>query len=255
MSIIKNDIKLNGNDLNIKFRLDISDELFDYQQNINNTIYNTSNSLINPITDVECRRFANNIPVTIGFMFSGQTTFFDAGYSNSEISNSFFIVDYYDTFNVNNQTRLFRTYLTKINYNTTLGLPIYLIDNSTKNQLHTWYVPESYISSISGDTITGYTKFSFYSAKTGKISSFYNNDYVSSTTMEKFFFKTELNIINRTWKIITPSFPSIIAVEITGNDQYTNRLNNTIDSITKNKQAYPLNHLFDYRTREYLPID
>jgi len=44
-------------------------------------------------------------------------------------------------------------------------------------------------------TITGYTKFMFYNAKTGKVATFLNQENASSNNANRIFFEIELNIV------------------------------------------------------------
>ena len=64
------------------------------------------------------------------------------------------------------------------------------------------------------DTICfGYAKFSFFNAKYGITTLFFNSDNVSLTTPKKMFFEVELNRNDKTWKIISP-YSTIIAKQI-----------------------------------------
>jgi hypothetical protein len=196
--------------------------------------------------DAEEKRFKFNPDIsgtTIQFKFSGsfQSNFINAGFTQNEINqnsnnllNSFFILDFYDTYNVNTQIKIFTTYLTKVG-----KIPTYLIDNDNKNQLYCLYVPISYISGQTGTTVTGYTKFSFFNAKSGTTTLFYNEDNENFTTPERLFFKTELNLTGNTWRIITASYPTIKAKEIVNNALYVNRINSTYDNINNLQQTYP----------------
>ena len=71
-----------------------------------------------------------------------------------------------------------------------------------------------------------------------------NDDNSNLTTPEYLFFKTELNLKNKTWRIITPSIflnGAINAKEIINNNLYINRINNTYDKFNslaqKNTQS------------------
>lgn len=246
MSVMRNSIKLNGSTLNLKFSLNTNVQTFDSQESIDNLIDKTTNELINPIVDSECRRFKNEIPFTIGFTFSGGFDYLITGLTETELNNSFIILDYYDTYDTNNQVRKFTTYLTKIP-----KYPVFAINSIIENQLYYWYIPESYIGSLNDNNITGYIKFSFYNAKTGRVNIFYNADNEILTTSEKYFFRADLDISGRTWNIVTSSFPLVHAIELSASSSYGIRLNNSIDSKIIGKQDYPTNSIFNYLTREY----
>jgi hypothetical protein len=266
MSIIKETIRYNNQSLNLKIKLSSNDAFNGYQQEIDNLTTFTTNSLINPVTDIEMRRFKHytDINTTIRFQFyngiSYNTLFSFAGFTNEEIlgkslntQNSFFILDYYDSFDYYTQNKIFTTYLTKIaNSGTTTST--YLINPTSNNQFYRWYVPISYIESQTGTTVIGYVKFSFYNAKTGKIQIFYNLNNESLVTAEKMYFKTNLNLQNNTWQIISSTFPTITAKEYMYNTNklYTDRINDTFDNFENLKQDYPSGNTFNIVDGTYL---
>lgn len=255
---IKEKILNNGIDGHIKITLNSSDEFIGVQQEIDELTKFKSLDLVNPIVDEEKFRFKLNptIPVTrIEFQFSNIPDFLYAGFTQDEITgfttnikNSFFILDYYDSFNLNTQRKIFTTYLTKIGIE-----PIYNVSSNTSNQFYYWYVPKSYIDSNTGNTVTGYTKFSFYNAKTGGIIIFYNNDNIALTTPEKYYFKTELNLTNRTWKFFNSN---IIAIEqkYSGINNYNKKVDDTFNKQDLLKEMFPTGNSYNYKTNRYLDI-
>src|ERR1035437_3463685 len=251
MSIIKEKIRFDGRNMNFKFSLGSNDNFIGFQQEIDSLMQSTTNDLINPAIDAEERKFKlNPIPtntITLQFKFSNLSlmNFIAAGFTQNEIDqndtnllNSYFILDFYDTYNINTQTKIFTTYLTKIGKS-----PKYSI-GANNNQLYYLYVPISYINSQTGTTVTGYTKFSFFNAKNGITTLFYNKNNENFTTPEKLFFKTELNLINNTWKFITPSYPIIDVKEITNNALYIKKINDTYNNFDNLQQTYPSGNIF-----------
>jgi len=261
MYVKKERIKFNGDDMNLKISIGSNLEQVGQQQSINDLAKSTGESLINPIIDGEVRRFRYSVEdggITMKFYFyliNYQNAFETAGFTTNEIMtgdlnvlNSFFIMDFYDTFDTYTQTKFFTTYLTKIG-----TLPNYLIDYSSDydfNQLYYWNIPLSYLNKYTGDTITGYVKFSFFNSKTGKISLFYNkdndDDIVIRKTPEKMYFKTVLDLVNQTWLIDTPSFNNnyeMLAYELLPST-YVNRVNNTMNSFENKQQIYPSGNTF-----------
>lgn len=256
MSINKT-IKYNNIDLNIKFSLNELNGQVGYQQQINNEVTNTFQEIINPIVDGEVRRFkytSSNVAVSLEYYFySGSTTpqyntsFTYAGFNNSELStitanvlNSFFILDFYDTYDTYTQTKVFSSYLTKIN-----NIPKYRIYNDTSNQFYYLHIPQSYINAQTSSIVYGYVKYSFFNSKTGNIKLFYNYDNRNLTTPEKMYFKIKLDLINNTWTFDTTSFPIIKAYELPSTSIYVTKVNNTIDKFDNKKQIYPTGTLFD----------
>jgi len=263
MSIIKETIKFRNLDVNLKFTLSTNDDFLGYQQEIDNLTLATKEVLINPVNDTEVRRFnyrpdisATNIKFYFGV--SNVNTFLSAGFtateiatSNANLLNSFFILDFYDTFNSNTQTKVFTNYLTKVlgsNSNT----PNYKMYSDTVNQFYNWNMPLTYINSYTGTTVTGYTKFSFYNAKTGVISLFYNYDNAAMLTPQKMYFKTELNLTNRTWRFLGLSSNIAKAYQVTQTSAYATRVNNTVANFDNKKQIYPTGDTFQSSTGNYI---
>jgi hypothetical protein len=261
MSIIKNTVKFNNLDINLKFTLGTDDNFLGYQQEIDNLTTATKEELINPVVDAEVRRFKymfRNSPMNIKFYFgtSHNMSFVQAGFTVDEILtndkkllNSFFILDFYDTFDNNTQTKIFSTYLTKVlsGVNNTANYRIY---SDTVNQLYNWYVPLSYINAQTGTTVIGYTKFSFFNAKTGVIALFYNNSNAALLTPEKMYFKTELNLSDMTWSFLNTS--NAEAYQVSTTSAYVTKVNNTVDNFENKKQVFPTGSTFDYVTGTYV---
>jgi hypothetical protein len=276
MPIIRQIVKYNngsisGDTLNIKINLGSTDAFIGLQQEIDSMTSFTGIDLINPVTDGETRRFkyhSGSVKLNFKFYSSGignwYNNFLVPGFTATEIINhesnmnkSFFILDYYDSFDIYTQNRIFTMYLTKILREPPPYNSDYIINSTINNQFYRWHIPQSYIDELTGDTITGYVKFSFYNAKSGRIQLFYNSDNEALTTPEKFYFKTELNLINRTWQIITPSVTSIgeiIAKELpySTNQQYTDRVNDTFENFENIRQNYPSGSTFNYEDGHYL---
>jgi hypothetical protein len=259
MPIIREKLRSIGQNLSLRIGFDSNNDLLGYQQEIDNLSEVTTLDLVNPVIDVEERKFKLNPNVDTSvfsfYFYNGDynISFINAGFTQNEINargntilNSFFILDFYDTYDVNTQTRIFRTYLTKIG-----NIPQYTIKSSTNNQLYYWYVPVSYIEQFTGSTVTGYTKFTFYNAKTGKITLFYNLDNQTMTTPEKMYFKSKLNLVNKTWELLGTSSPYLNAKQLINETQYNNKINNTVTNINNIKQDYPTGDTYSYIDNNY----
>jgi hypothetical protein len=280
MPLIREKIKYlpifsSGQTININFGLTSSDNLLGYQQEIDNLTQVTSLDLVNPPLDVEERKikYEPNIgPTTLQFNFHVSnggnlwiSSFLAAGFNYNDISgltpsmlNSFFIVDYYDTYDINTQTKIFTTYLTKLIDINNSYIPTYTIDVGVLNQLYYWYVPIWYLNAQTGTTVTGYTKFTFYNAKSGTTALFFNPDndapvgeYINP---EKMYFRSEININNKTWKIITPSTHHnvVIANQLWDNPQYNQKIDNSIVNFNNEAQNYPSGSTFIYSLGKYV---
>jgi hypothetical protein len=243
--------------VNIKFNLSSNDNFLGYQQEIDNLTEGVSTDLINPDVDLEERRFKyvfHSPAIQFNFYFGSPTpynTFLSAGFTPIELAqqqlnvlNSFFIFDLYDSYNVSTQTKILTTYITKIG-----SLPQYTFNSS--NQIYNLYVPIPYINAQTGSTATGYTKISFYNAKTGKVTVFYNPTYALSTTPLFMFFPTRLNVVAKTWEFLPSSTAVFQANEIYQNPAYVDKVNATVQNFNNESQNYPSGSTFNYQTGKY----
>jgi len=242
--------------MSLKINIGSNDSFLGYQQEIDNIVEEVSAGLINSIVDAEKRKFSLNstIPNTkLQFNFNGFNTFIGAGFTVKEVItnsqtmlNSFFILDFYDTFDPNTQQKIFTTYLTKVGY-----IPNYNISASTSNQLYYWYIPISYTTVQTGSTAIGYVKFSFYNAKSGITTQFYNQYNSSLTTAEKMYFKCELNLLDKTWRFLNMPNSVVIANELTNSILYNDKINNTYNTFNKTIQVFPTGNSYNYVDNKY----
>jgi hypothetical protein len=261
MSIIREKIRFNdslsGTTMNLIIPIGSNDNFTGYQQEVDNLTQFTALDLVNPVSDAEKRRFKlnpnPNSSINLYFKFgsSNQATFTAAGFTQEEINtgsdsilNSFFILDFYDTYDFYNQTKIFTTYLTKIGTSSAYNI-------GSSNQFYYWYVPMSYINSFTGSTTTGYVKFSFFNAKTGKLQLFYNENNTTPESAERLFFKVQMDFPNKTWKFLTSNYPTINASEILNNVLYTTKVNNTFAKTEDLQQKYPSGSTFNYKNATY----
>lgn len=269
MQIIKETVRFTGIDANLRINLNSDSNFLGAQQEINNIANDASNSLINAVVDGEKRKFKYNtalgINLTFRFSFKNGVSSFGtdgAGFTNSEliniepnVANSFFVLDFYNSCNPNNQVRIFTTYLTKIG-----TIPQYLVGHddtrntyTTDNQFYYWYVPIWYLNTMMPNSI-GYIKFSFYNAKSGTTVLFYNNLNVSNPLL-KMYFEAQLDPTNNCWNLLQKT-NIVDARELIISNKYTERINNTIDKRDNIKQTYPKGTVggtvFDYETGMYI---
>jgi hypothetical protein len=276
MSIIKKTIRLIplstsgstiiNNFVGIKIPLSSSNDFTGLQQEIDSLTSFTAIDLVNPVTDAETRKYKIEIinpvvTVKFGFYSTPISNWFDnfiiAGFTFNESTknatnflNSFFILDLFDTYDVNTQIKLFTTYLTKKGNSASSDFSI----TGSNNQFYYWYIPVSYIEAQTGTTSTGYTRFIFYNAKSGKTTIFYNSDNAALKTSERMHFKVIFNHVNRTWKFETVSYPNIIAREMINNQAFADKVNNTVDTVNNLQQQPPSGNTFTYSggTAHYL---
>jgi len=264
MPIIKETIRNNGQDVTLKFDLGINNRLSGYQQEIDELTEDTKEELINPVIDYEVDRFKHqpsNVSVlTFSFSNSAGTDTDDdfeyAGFTESEIEdaddvmlNSFFIMDFFDTYDNYTQTKILTIYNTQVLEGETSGgvpIPKYYVRDSTINQFFYLYVPKSFLDTQTGTTITGYSKFSFYNAIEGRVSLFYNPNE-SSSSPKRMYFRTFLYPNTMQWKFENYSMNP---TELSPNNTYVNRVNDAVDSF-ENLQQAPQEGAFDPTSGKY----
>ena len=240
-------IKFNSQDIKLKFNLSDENKFTGYQQEIDKMVEDTSNSLINPVIDNEIRRFKylpSNPAMTLSFFFNLGASWVNyfpnlVVDGNSQTRNSFFILDLYNTFDSNTQSKIMTNYLTKIKSASCI------INSATPNQFYFWNIPLSYTGT------TAYARFSFYNATDGTLSLFYNNDNSALKTSEKMYFRVELNQANMTWRILTSSFPTAYAYQLPNSSAYVARVNNGISNFENKKQVFPAGEIFQHTTGTY----
>lgn len=269
MSVVKERIKFNGLDLNIKFGIKGNEDVIGIQQEIDELTNETKTDLINPIVDGEVRRFKYDPSINgaeLKFFFSNDlsqysNTFQYAGFSTSEILNlntkllnSFYIIEIYDTYDPFTQTKILTNYMTKISdgeNNGSFQIPYYKISVNNKNQLYYLHVPKSSIDSMYGATKYLYMKLTFFNAIDGSVSLFYNKENELLSTAEKMYFKIRINKNTLTWRFINKYYPNISAFELSPNSAYVNRVKNTVNAQDVKKQNYPAGVVFDHTTGTY----
>lgn len=251
---IKKKIKPTGNDLNIQIPLSNESEFSGYQQEINDYVNIQTTNSINDATDGEVFKFINkNDGKKIVFRF------YESSFTNDDISkenlnylNSFYILDFFDSYSPNNQTKIFSTHLTNFNKNS-----FTLYEFSPSFQIYNLYIPIGYLdkNKITDDgKYIGYCRFSFFNGKTGNVQIFYNKDNESKSTPEKIHVKTEFDLINRTWRFISESIINgsrLKLQELTDSQEYIERINNTVEKYDNLQQNYPSDNTFNFETGEY----
>jgi hypothetical protein len=260
--------------MNINFGISAEDGFLGYQQEIDNLTEVVGIDVVNPELDVEQRKIKYKPginPIILQFWFhipntgnSWANSFYVAGFNTDDIFtlsqrmlNSFFIMDFYDTYDTNTQTKIFSTYLTKLIGNDAYGnkvyTPSYTIGGSAPNQLYYWYVPVWYLT---GGTLTGYTKFTFYNAISGTTALFYNPDNDNVTPQgyinpQKMYFKTIISASGKTWQIQTPSYPNVRLNQLWSSPTYNTKVDNTVKNFNNEAQNYPSGSTFNYQTGKY----
>ncbi|MFW6246634.1 MAG: hypothetical protein ACOC22_00460 [bacterium] len=278
--LIKKRIKLNNGDINIRIPLSNSNDFTGYQQEIDKLTEFNVLDLVNPVNDDEVRRFKyiNNgeIEIRVSFHDSETNTYENSlnqlGFTgninstNLAVRNSFYILDFYDTFTSLSRNRLFTNNNSKIltpdkrDINNDRLVPsqsIYRINDSS--EFYYLNVPIGYIDSMKNDenvdTVIGYSRLLMYNANTGGIISFYNADNNSLTTDERYFIKTELNFNDFTWRFITRSinnnYVNFREINKTKNQKFIEKLNKTVSNLQQQRIEKPTGTIFDDEIGNY----
>ena len=251
-----------GDTMNIKISFGSHDNFSGLQQEIDRQTSITTIDLINPVTDEEKRRFGKaSAPITQTFnlrFYNGAThtpSYTAAGFTTDELTdkslnvrNSFWIFDYYDSYDPNKQVKIFSTYLTTIG-----TVPSFAIAD-TDDQLYYQYVPKSYTDNFTGLTVTGYMKISFFNAKTGKVQLFTNDRHASKSSGEVMCFPVELDLYYRTWEYLVTGtgVGTIVMGSELDNSVYTDRVNATVEDFDNVQQVYPDGNTYNYEDNDYL---
>lgn len=252
--IIKEKIKRNFEDINIKININSTNNIYGEDQDINNYINKLSEDLINPINDGDVRFFnlSNNNLEFKPLFYSLEkeeygSNFSYAGFNDFEIvnyslnlRNSFFIFEYFNDFRKKVRKKIFTNYYSKL---WKLGLDDFSYQNPIINntpELINLLIPVDYINKQTNNFILYYRIF-FYNAKTGRIKLFYNDD-IGINKEDGLFFKISINKNNNTWY----SYNSPInAKEFIKNDDYINLLNDNNETFDNIKPTYPNSQEFN----------
>lgn len=273
MQIEKKQILLNNIDSNIKIPISIKDDFTGIDIENINFINETTINSINPIVDNEVIKFKyiDYSACILYFMFGEDlvdlinVSWNNSGFNNDDINiksdsfrNSFIILEIFDSYFPQNQDRVGVVYYTKLNNRPEINLgPSVTFEGYSNNQFSSIFIPNYIINNNQNKIQTYYARFSFYNAKTGKISMFYNNRNIDLTTPEKLYAKIEVNKETLTWefKEIAPNY-YVILRELTDADTYMQKINNTLKKKNNIKQVFPNGNdryvIFDYKTGNYL---
>lgn len=264
MSYLKQSLVYDGQDKYINFGLSSKNNTLGAQESIDNYIQTETNNNINSVVDMEKHRYKTSLTgQTINFYFSsGNTTggtygaFFtyatfnisDITFNNSNFQNSFFILDFYDTYDSNIQNKITSTYLVNLGNS---NISSYNINNSDiyKLPIPLYYINNNAISGITPTFITGYTRFHFYNANIGHLQIFYNQIYSGYTTDLQFYFPTIINTNNNTFKLCGGN--SLNCYQYVKSSIYINKFNNSITNIQTLQTNYPSGNTFNYQTGTY----
>lgn len=252
MSIIKTTVKRNDNTVRIRLPLKNNSNSYGEEQEKQSLMSSVADDLINPAIDGDVKIFKPKQEQRIYVNFFN--VYYDDSYSMIDfdlndiksnidyVINSFYFIDFFDTTNQLNQTRLFRVYVNKIN---TSGIQSALkatfpdSGDYVKSEFINWYIPNNLNNN---GTLKVFAKFSFYNALNGNVISFRNNK-----TDGSIFFPCEINFIDRTWKFDESTFDIYQIVSET----YNEKINDPVNNLDNLRQNLPQGSYFDDETISY----
>ncbi|MFW6242812.1 MAG: hypothetical protein ACOC2W_01500 [bacterium] len=250
---IKNTIRKNNqNFINIKIPFSSNDEMFGYEQEVDDLTTDKSNELINPAIDGDVRRFKSEVYHDITFKFYNGSDYEssydvigmsdnDLDLRNQNILNSFYILDCYRSNNVMNRVRLFRTYVNNIIRDDHESK----ITTTDNKEFNNWYVPINLINdNLDNGTFTCYTSLSFYNGVNGMLITFRDN---TNNDTPKLYFKTEINVIDKTWKIVD----DVNTLHELVSESYDDKINNSISNLDNYRPNTPDGNIFDHTNGTY----
>ena len=244
MQLIKEKTRFTGRDIKLKISLDSTNNLNGLQQAINDYIERETGLSINPVTDGETFKYKTTTLRSITPYFYNGVGLDDnleyAGFTADEIANkddvvtnSFYILQIYDTIVGENQTLLHNSY-----YN---GYDIEFVSTTIllkeEEEVSNFYIPEWYIdenTNLTGE-INFVVKLLFFNAKTGKLQIFYNRTKASDTTEDKIYYDGTLFLVDKTYTLET----NAMQFNEFENVEYADKINESLDTFDNEAPVFP----------------
>lgn len=226
-----------GKDLNLNLGLKNKIGFSGFDNDTENLIFDQTNENINDVADGEKTRFMPSTGRTITFSFWSGSTFvnkispleFNNSYiGSSQIINSFYVCQIYDSPIQDKQLLLHTSYINGYTFSNTLNS---VYNWSKINEYCDIHILNSFLDNLTATTVNLYFKFSFYSGKSGKVFPFYN---LSSTSIaeDKLYYVSNFNLSTKIYNLTT----NFSLREVT-NNQYVTLIN---DSVTSNNIEKPV---------------
>lgn len=246
-------IKIQNNDQSMILPLKGINNLSGYDDDLLTTSVVETNKSINAGNDAETRRLLPTSSKTIQFQFWKNTTSSyvnvvapneftgSTDYNTKAAKNSFFIVQLFDTFRDESNSKKHTGYYNGFDFAKTN-----LVSNYTYSadvEFSNLYIAQNILDGLSGMTKDFYLKFLFYSAKSGKFYSFFNQNAPAVTTQEMMYHKITIDPNNLNYSF-NPNYSTLILRELR-NPAYDTFINNTVQSIPVEKPNYPSGNTFD----------
>lgn len=243
--------KLYDNDQNLIIPLKGINNLSGYDDDLLSMTTIETEESINIGNDAETRRLFPAVTNQIMFEFwrSSSNSFVNLvapdefssnDYNTAGAKNSFYVIQLYDTFRDESNSKKHTGYYNGFDFAKSNLVSTYTF--SPDNEFSNLYVAQNVLDSLSGITKDFYIKFLFYSGKSGKFYSFFNQNTPSVTTQEMMYHKITINPNTLTYSF-NPNYSPLLLRELR-NPAYNTFINNTVQSIPVEKPVYPSGNTF-----------
>lgn len=248
---MKLQIRLTPEDKTFSIPITSRNNMLGYDDNIESLVNAETNNSINNVSDSETRRI---LPASIyGMTFNfwngsnyvtsvAPLEFTASTYIGStQLTASFYIIQLYDSFSANTQTKYHTGYYNGFDFNGSLtsSFPALLTGTTEFSNL---YLSQNLLDSMSGLTTDFYVKFSFYSGKSGKFYSFSRTNPQSNSLSSEDLIYNKISVNPVTLTYTFAQTPNVY--EIVNNPIYDTLINNTVPSFPVEKVNYPSGNTF-----------
>lgn len=245
-------IKIQDNDQSMIVPLKGVNNLAGYDDDVLSTITTETDKSINIGDDEETRRLlpTSSKPIQFQFWKNATSTYVNnvapneftgsSEYNTAAAKNSFYLIQVYDSFKDESNSKKHTGYYNGFDFakNNLVSDYTYSADVEFSNL----YISQKVLDGLSGLTKDFYVKFLFYSGKSGKFYSFFNQNTPTLTTQEKIYYKITIDPNNLNYSF-NPNYGTILLRELR-NPEYDTFINNTVQSIPVEKPNFPTGNTF-----------
>jgi|GEM_PF-6553642 len=156
------------------------------------------------------------------------------------LQNSFYIAQYYDSPDIDNQTLLHSSFLNGfeiIKNGESTNYPATFIDGTELGDI---YLTQEFLDS-QGDLFDIYVRYYFFNSKSGQINVFLAKDNETLRTSQRLFYTVSVRKAERNFTYLSDSSVELKEVN---NIQYKNKIGNSVDKLPKEKPNPPIGNGF-----------
>lgn len=224
------------------------------QQEIDRFIDDQTNLSINAVDDGEKFLYKQRLGTAYRFAFYNAFTqdynisLVEEGFSQDQISggseaiqNSFFIAQYYDSFDLDNQTLLHSSYFNGYRFYREGESTDYGIDVIEQTEFANIYLSENFINQQVDDEFDIYVRYYFFNSKTGDVIPFLAEENETLKTSERLFYTVTVNKAQRNFEVnaATP----VVAKEIIS-VSYKQKISDDVEKLPRERQNPPAGQAF-----------